>query len=259
MNQTYLARAIGQLFRAPEGDGTTTGGGTTTTTTPTQTTTPAQVNPADARTFLKDFGHSDDSLKAMKDEDVVKLHGSVSQRLAKEKTPPGDGKGGAGEIKLELPKDSALTQEDVNAIAEYAKANKLSQEQAKQLLDREHATASRVVERQQKSLAEARVGWMKEVETDKDLGGDNLATTQRVSQLAIDRFLPNTKDAQGNEVVHPLRQFFRATGYGDHPMIVRLFRDIGKAMDEGQGLTGKGGGSGSGKKSAEEVLYGSSQ
>lgn len=37
------------------------------------------VIPADARGYLKNFGHSEDALKEMPDEDVVKLHGTVSQ------------------------------------------------------------------------------------------------------------------------------------------------------------------------------------
>lgn len=39
--------------------------------------TPNQVNPADARTFLSNFGHSPDALKTMPDPDVLKLHGTV--------------------------------------------------------------------------------------------------------------------------------------------------------------------------------------
>ena len=47
-----------------------------------------QVNPADARTFLADFGHGPDALKSMPDPDVMKLHGAVTTSLTKHAPKP---------------------------------------------------------------------------------------------------------------------------------------------------------------------------
>ena len=44
--------------------------------------TPAVPTAADARTFLTNFGHTVDALRAMKDEDVLKLHTSVTGAIS---------------------------------------------------------------------------------------------------------------------------------------------------------------------------------
>lgn len=41
-----------------------------------------QVTPADARTALTSYGHPEDALKGMKDEDVVKMHGTISTHVS---------------------------------------------------------------------------------------------------------------------------------------------------------------------------------
>jgi hypothetical protein len=269
MNRTLLSMLIGMLFRphyVVEGDGTgDTGdkgdkGGT-------GDVTPPAVKPEDARAQLTEFGHSADALKGMKDEDVIKLHGTATgatkkaiEAAQKAWTEAQSKNAPTGDVKLELPKDKdiGLTAEDVASIATLAKEKKLSQEAAALIMEREAATVARVMERQTQNLVKLRDTWQETVKADPELGGEKLATTQRVAALFIDKFMPNSKDKDGKEVVHPLRKMLRESGYGDHPEVVRLFATVGKLMDEGKG-PGTGGAPGGAKKTAEEILYGSPQ
>lgn len=256
MNQTLLARLIGMMFRAPEpgngGGGGGGGGGD------------VQVTPADARTYLSDFGHNADTLKGMQDADVLKLHKNVS--TAYSKRVESDGKAAKekadkeaqaktaaakqawekGEIKLQAPQGSKLVQTDIDRIAATARERGLSKEQADELIKQEHEFAERYATTQAEAAKKQREGWVEAIKNDKDIGGANLARTQKRSQAVIDTFMPEK-----------LRIALRETGLGDHPEFVRFLDAVGAAMDEDSPAGGGGGGGGNGKKSAEEVLYGS--
>lgn len=229
MNRTYLA---GQQFRAPDG-GDGTGG----------TAAPAAVEPAAARTFLTEFGHNADALKTMPDPDVVKLHSTVAASIGKHAPKP---KEETGEVTLKLPEKTLLQAADVDRIKAYAKENKISQKEAERILNVEHDASTRFVQQQVDIHSKNLKDWHDTVTNDPEMGGANLVETQRLAALSIDRFVkPNAA----------LATLMRDSGYGQHPAVVKLWRDIGKAMAEDAGLRGKGPGAGD-KKDAATVLYG---
>jgi hypothetical protein len=234
-----LQRAIYSVFNAPE-DGKGGGGGGE----------PA-VKPEEARTFLASFGHGEEALKGMKDDDVVKLHGTVSGAIKKHMDTLGESQRKAAieaakDLKLELPKDSKLSQADIDEIVADARARGLSKEQAQAMIEQRGKVISGYESRAIEAFKAERVKWQEAVKADPELGGDKLAQTQKLSMLPVEKFMSPA-----------LRTMLRETGYGDHPEFVRFLTSIGRAMSEDDPAHQQGGGVGDGKKSAESVLYGS--
>lgn len=259
MNRTILALLTGSMFRSyvvdpASGAVADPAAAAAAAASAAAAAAPAAPKPEEARTFLTEFGHSADALKGMKDEDVVKLHGTVSQRLSKEKPPAKDDAAAqaaaaaakASEVKVTLPEKSLLTKEDGDRIAAYAKEQKLDQKAVDMLIRTENEATTRFLTKQMNEHNNNIKKWQETVKTDPVLGGDKLVETQRIAGLAIDRFVKTNPE---------LATLMREGGYGDHPAVVKLWVAIGTAMGEDKGLQGKGPGSGE-KKTAEQILYG---
>lgn len=210
-----------------------------------QTTQQQQVTAADARTLLADFVDVK-SLEGVADKDVLALHSKVTAGIAKHAPKAQQTQQQQGEVKydLKLPEKTSLVQADLDRIAADAKARGLTNEQAQAELKAQNETAQAIVDRQATMLQETRTKWVEQIKADKELGGDNLATTQRLSMLPVEKFM-----------TPELRTFLRETGYGDHPEVVRFLVKLGKAMSEDKPVGGLGGGGGD-KKSVADVLYG---
>lgn len=127
------------------------------------------------------------------------------------------------EVKLELklPEESHLTQAEVDEIASFAKEQGLSQEAAQKLLDREHSAIGKYKETQLQQFEQLGQEWRKAVESDPAIGGDNLKATAEHAKRALDKFAPES-----------LKKFLNESPYGNHPDLVRLFANIGKAMQD---------------------------
>lgn len=252
MNRKYIAALIGQLYRDQAGDGTDGGGGGGGDQTPI-------VKPEDARTALADYVSDPESLKTMGDEDVVKLHGKVTAAQQKaieahQSKSQAERIEAAKSIKLEVPKDSKLVQTDIDRISAIVREKGLSKAEADILVAEANQTALAYETRMQASAKEQQEGWIKAIQDDPEIGGDNLAVTQKNAQRVIDTFMPSTKGADGKEVLHPMRVMLRETGFGNHPEVVKFLNRVGLAMGEDKGPNG--GGPASGTKSAESILYG---
>jgi hypothetical protein len=135
---------------------------------------------------------------------------------------------------LTLPKDAALPADSVERTTAFAKAEGLSPEAAQKVLE---LTNTEVANFRDAKTAEfetlSRVTWVKEIEADPELGGKNLPETKVALKAAADRFLTPEDRAQ-----------LDASGFGNHPMLVRMFARIGKAIrDDGfvQGGSGADG------------------
>jgi hypothetical protein len=146
---------------------------------------------------------------------------------------------------LKLSDKSPLDKTDLEKIAAYAKTHKLTQAQAEALVKEQEGAASGVITRQTATVQAAREEWKKQVETDKDLGGAKLPETLKVCKRAMDRFAPADS---------PMAKMLEETGYGNHPLWVKLMHQIGLAMKEDSKGIGDGGGSG-GKKPWGSRLY----
>lgn len=166
-----------------------------------------------------------------------------------------DGKEGAGDgkpktaadFKLTIPEGSSdyLDDGDVKAISKIAAAEGWTNEQAQEKLE-QHADA----------IAAQSKAFRVETEADETYGGDNLAETQRLARLALDKVRP--ADTPAGKAI---RRLLARSGYGNNLAVVSLLADLGKLMDE-DGSAGQGGGGGGQRKGAggekrapEAVLY----
>ena len=131
---------------------------------------------------------------------------------------------------------------DPDLIAEFkteAKRLNLSQEDAQKLVDMQAKLAEKqgkaVLEQHRKTVAE----WAEQVKT--ELGADYKKELAFAAK-AINKF--GTPE---------LREFFNATGIGNHPELVKVFVNIGKQISEDAFVEGKDKDT---PKSTAEVLYG---
>lgn len=153
------------------------------------------------------------------------------------------------EYKIVLPKDAVIEATAVERITAFAKAHQLSPEAAQQALD--HANAEVVADRaaQQQRQAEAfktlsRETWVNELKADKEFGGEKFDATVLESKRAGDKFMTAEE-----------KQILNETGWGNHPLLVRIFARVGRAMGEDGLVTGRGSTT-PGQTSAAQKLYG---
>lgn len=132
-----------------------------------------------------------------------------------------------------------LDAEAVKAFEPIAKELNLSNEQAQKLVDVYGSTIMPHVMKQiDEQWSRQSEQWAEQVRADKDLGSD---ASIGAAQKAMDKF--------GSP---ELKQYLTETGLGNHPELVRIFANIGKAMSEDGLVTGNSGGA----KSAADVLFG---
>jgi hypothetical protein len=134
-----------------------------------------------------------------------------------------------------------LDDADLKNFEKTARAKGLTNEQAQAHID-EYAD----------SLATQSAAFREETSKHPKYGGDNLAETQRLATLALDRVRP-ANTAEGKAI----RQLLARTGYGNNVHIVGLLADLGKMMAEDSPAHGTGAGQLK-DKSPEAVLYGGS-
>jgi hypothetical protein len=144
---------------------------------------------------------------------------------------------------LKLPEGSSLDASYVEKVASYAKEQKLSNEQAQAVLERENTAVATYVESQKDQLKKQTETWVESLRGDKELGGEAFKENVELAKRVVHRF--------GSE---EFRKTLSETGLGNHPELVRVFARIGKEMAEDK-LVHPGSQSG-GKKSLESIFYG---
>jgi hypothetical protein len=156
-------------------------------------------------------------------------------------------------VKYELrsPEGSLLQPSQLEEIAAFAKAQGFSNEQAQGFVDHASKAVASYVKANEVDgpLWKARVdGWKNQVLADKELGGTSevLAATVAHGERALDHFFPKS-----------IRQWLDSSGFGSHPDVLRGFAKIGKLMQDDKIVVP--GAQSDGKKSIEEVFYGSNQ
>lgn len=115
---------------------------------------------------------------------------------------------------LKLPKDSLLSAEDVERISTIAREKSLSNEDAQARLEWEHEGVSRYAQRQQSDFAKLPDQWLKEVEADKEVGGEKLKENVQIVKAFSQKWL--SKET---------REFLNQSGFGNK---LELFRDLVK-------------------------------
>lgn len=147
------------------------------------------------------------------------------------------------EIKLELSKDSSLTAEELQAVSEFAKEKGLSQEDAQKLLDMREESVKRFREEQLALVEDRKAKWLNDLKADKELGGENFATSVSESHRVVKQFF-------SEEFIRDLE----TSGLGNYPEFVRGFARIGKLLADDKYV--KGGVRAGGEKTLESYFYG---
>lgn len=115
------------------------------------------------------------------------------------------------------PEGMTLDGDAATALADWAKEHKLPQDAAQKVAD----IGIQMVQRQMEAYQAQVAQWADAVRTDKEIGGDKLAENLGVARKAIQTF-------GGAE----LREVLNSTGLGNHPVLVKAFHRIGKAIAE---------------------------
>lgn len=130
----------------------------------------------------------------------------------KETTPTAEVKVVPEKYDLKLSEGSILDKGVLEKIAETAKQQGLSQEEAQALVGKQEAYASEFI-------SERSTAWKKASEADKEIGGESFAQNAELAKRGFERF-----------ATPELKAEMEKTGFGNHPEVIRLFMRVGKAM-----------------------------
>lgn len=124
--------------------------------------------------------------------------------------------------KYELKLPSGYTDATViGRVEEFAKANKLTQEQAQAHLDKTVGELLSYREKVSSDIQRTVEGWQTATKADKEIGGESLVRSLELSKKVITRFgSPELVD------------YLDKTKLGDNPEFIRIFKRIGEAMKE---------------------------
>lgn len=164
--------------------------------------------PAAEETPASDEGDKEDEKPEEKKPEDEKAEGDKSEDKKQE------------EIKLKNIEDSVLTDSQVDEIAEYAKKQGLSQEQAESLLERENALRASIVDEYQNTFHKMADTWVGQLKKDPEVGGEEFERNAEVGKRFVRRFFDQ-------EVIKTLDE----TGLGNHPGLVRGFVRAGRLME----------------------------
>lgn len=114
------------------------------------------------------------------------------------------------------PEGQELDGEFVKVYSEVARDLNLTQENAQKLIDK----VSPVIQQQQMAKIEAiRTEWANQSKVDKEFGGEKLEENLGIAKQALDKF--------GSPA---LKDLLNASGFGNHPELIRFFYKAGKAL-----------------------------
>lgn len=158
---------------------------------------------------------------------------------------PKDGEGKAPEVyELEVPKDSSLPADRIEALKAHAKDKGLSKDQAQELLVRESAAVDSYKQSVVQKMAQNKTQWIEQASKDKEIGGEKFAENVLHAKRALDKY------GSAN-----LKQELDSTGLGNHPELLRVFVRIGREMQDDKFIR-PGTRAVQKEKSTEELFYG---
>ncbi len=134
---------------------------------------------------------------------------------------PKDGeKPKAEEYQVALPEGSLLGADQAKSMTEEYRKLGLSKEQAQALATHADGMVKSYVEAQVAKLNETEAGWWKELEANPQLGGANLAQSDKLATAALDRFFPGLKDE------------LMSSPYAAHPRLFKGLVELGKMIGD---------------------------
>lgn len=124
---------------------------------------------------------------------------------------------------LKMPDGIELDKTAADEFSSIAKELKLDQASAQKFAD----VGAKMAQRQVEKHAELVQSWVEQVKADKEFGGDKLEENMAVARKALETF--GTPE---------LRDVLNATGFGNHPEVIRAFYKMGKAVSEDKFVKG---------------------
>lgn len=122
-----------------------------------------------------------------------------------------------------MPEGVALDKTAADEFTAIAKELKLDQASAQKVAD----VGAKMAQRQAEAHAQLVESWVESVKTDKEIGGDKLAENLAIARKAIDTFgTPELKDV------------LNATGFGNHPAVIKAFYKAGMAISSDRFVSG---------------------
>lgn len=120
--------------------------------------------------------------------------------------------------------DTEVDQETAQQVAKISQKLGLSQEQFTNLYNELMPALN---QRMDDQVAEVGKQFIQQAKADKDIGGANWNETLRLGRSVINRFMPED-----------VREIFAASQLDRHPSMIRMFRDIGRAISEDSTVRG---------------------
>lgn len=146
-----------------------------------------------------------------------------------------------------MPEGFALEGEMLETLTATAKELNLPQEAAQKLVDLGVKQAQSLMGRMSQTpvpfVQQWSAEWVGQVQADAEIGGDNLKPSLATASQALEAF-----GSPG------LTQLLNTTGLGNHPEVIRLMVNVGKAISEDRLVTRNGSESG-GNKTPAKTLY----
>ena len=122
-----------------------------------------------------------------------------------------------------MPEGVAVDKTAAEEFTAIAKELKLDQASAQKVAD----VGAKMAQRQAEAHAKLVETWVEQTKADKDIGGDKLQENLAVARKAIDTFgTPELKDV------------LNATGFGNHPAVIKAFYKAGMAISGDRFVSG---------------------
>jgi hypothetical protein len=163
-------------------------------------------------------GSAPDAAKVAADAAAKTAADTAAAEVAKAKT-------GAPEKyeAFKLPDGVKLEDAQIADLQATAKDLNLTQDQAQKLVDRELKVRADVGAAAQTEFKSTVSGWADQARADKDIGGDKLPAVLASAKRGVD-----TMEAQ----VPGLKLILDTTGFGNHPVAIKVFQKIGAMTGE---------------------------
>lgn len=148
---------------------------------------------------------------------------------------------------LKLPENAVMTAADLEGVSKLAKELGISKSEAAQkIANHQNASLANYRQTVQSEHAKTVAKWADDLKNDADFGGQNYDANVGHAKAALARF-----DTSGE-----MGKLLNSSGYGNNPVIVKLFAQIGKAMGEDKFISGK---EATASKDPAMILYGNSK
>lgn len=146
---------------------------------------------------------------------------------------------------LKIPKDSLLSQADIDKVSSFAKEKGLSNDVAQTLLEQRSQAVADFHSGQLAALETRKTEWLESCKTDKEIGGEKFNENAELASRVINHYASEDLKKQLNE-----------TGLGNYPELVRMIARIGRDIGEDKLVLPGSQTNKAEKKSIESRLYG---